>query len=180
VPAYAFAVLAAGWFLWVLPFFLVNRHKQPAKRVDKRAHWGIILVAVAYTILWQGHFWKMQLQPWRLALSVVFFVFAALLSWTGTRALGRQWRVDAGLTADHKLVTVGPYGVVRHPIYASMLCTLCGTGFLMRGFPTNCAAANTNSFNPFFSRSSTVRIFTWRRFFPVPSSNRSGSSSEVP
>jgi protein-S-isoprenylcysteine O-methyltransferase Ste14 len=131
VPAYAFAVLAAGWFLWVLPFFLVNRQKQPAKQVDKRARWGIILVAVAYAILWQGHFWKMQLRPWRLALSVVFFAFAALLSWTGTRALGRQWRVDAGLTADHRLVKVGPYRVVRHPIYTSMLCTLCGTGILI-------------------------------------------------
>jgi protein-S-isoprenylcysteine O-methyltransferase Ste14 len=131
VPAYAFAVLAAGWFLWLLPFFLVNKQKQPAKQVDRRARWGIILVGVAYAILWQGHFWQMQLRPWRLALSVVFFAFAALLSWTGTRALGRQWRVDAGLTADHQLVTVGPYRAVRHPIYTSMLCTLCGTGFLI-------------------------------------------------
>jgi protein-S-isoprenylcysteine O-methyltransferase Ste14 len=129
-PAYAFVVLATGWFLWVLPFFLVNKEKQPAKQVDKRARWGIILVAVAYAILWQGHFWETQLRPWRLALSVVFFALAALLSWSGTRALGRQWRVDAGLTADHQLVTAGPYRVVRHPIYKSMLCTLCGTGFL--------------------------------------------------
>jgi protein-S-isoprenylcysteine O-methyltransferase Ste14 len=131
VPAYAFAVLAAGWFLWVLPFFLVNKQKQPAKQVDKQARWGIILVAVAYAILWQGHFWEMQWRPWRLALSVVSFALAALLSWTGTRALGRQWRVDAGLTADHQLVTAGPYRVVRHPIYTSMFCTLCGTGSLL-------------------------------------------------
>jgi protein-S-isoprenylcysteine O-methyltransferase Ste14 len=131
VPAYAFAVLVAGWFLWVLPFFIVNKQKQPAKQVDKRARWGIILVAVAYAILWQGHFWEMQWRPWRLALSVVFFALAAVLSWTGTRALGRQWRVDAGLTADHRLITAGPYRVVRHPIYTSMLCTLCGTGFLL-------------------------------------------------
>jgi protein-S-isoprenylcysteine O-methyltransferase Ste14 len=131
MPAYAFAILAAGWLFWVLPFFLVNRQKQQAKQVDKRARWGIILVAVAYAILWQGHFWEMRLRPWRLALSVVFFVFAALLSWTGTRALGRQWRVDAGLTADHQLVTAGAYRVVRHPIYTSMLCTLCGTGLLI-------------------------------------------------
>jgi hypothetical protein len=37
VPLYAFAILGAGWFLWVLPFFLVNKQKQPAKQVDKRA-----------------------------------------------------------------------------------------------------------------------------------------------
>jgi protein-S-isoprenylcysteine O-methyltransferase Ste14 len=34
VPAYAFAVLAAGWLFWVLPFFLVNKRKQPAKHVN--------------------------------------------------------------------------------------------------------------------------------------------------
>jgi protein-S-isoprenylcysteine O-methyltransferase Ste14 len=131
VPLYAFAILVAGWLLWVLPFFLVNKQKQPAKQVDKRARWGIILVGVGYAILWQGRFWEMQPRPWRVALCVLFFVFAALLSWTGTRALGRQWRVDAGLTADHQLVTAGPYRFVRHPIYASMLCTLCATGFLL-------------------------------------------------
>lgn len=50
----------------------------------------------------------------------------------------------------------------------------------IRGLPSNRVAASTNSFNPFFSRSSNVRNFTCRRFFPVPSSRLSRSSSEVP
>ena len=58
---------------------------------------------------------------------------ACILSRTGTRALGRQWRIDAGLSADHELVTRGPHRVVRHPIYTSMLfaigavCFVAGT-----------------------------------------------------
>ena len=51
------------------------------------------------------------------------------ISWTG--ALGRQWRIDAGLSADHQLITSGPYRFVRHPIYTSMLSILLGTGFLI-------------------------------------------------
>jgi protein-S-isoprenylcysteine O-methyltransferase Ste14 len=51
------------------------------------------------------------------------------------RALGRQWRIDAGLNPDHELVTSGPYRVVRHPIYTSMLCVLSGTGFLIAPLP---------------------------------------------
>lgn len=131
MPAYAYAILTFGWLSWVLPFFLVNKQKQAAKTIDKRARWGIILEGVAYALLWQGHFWKMLPPPWRLALSIAFFVLAVLLSWTGSRALGRQWRVDAGLTADHQLVTSGPYRIVRHPIYTSMLCVLLATGFLI-------------------------------------------------
>ena len=43
---------------------------------------------------------------------------------TGVGALGRQWRIDAGLNSDHELVQSGPYRIVRHPIYTSMLCLL--------------------------------------------------------
>jgi protein-S-isoprenylcysteine O-methyltransferase Ste14 len=62
---------------------------------------------------------------------VVFASLAAVLSWTATRALGRQWRIDAGLNVDHELVRSGPYRWVRHPIYTSMLCLLLATGFML-------------------------------------------------
>ncbi len=50
----------------------------------------------------------------------------------------------------------------------------------IRGFPFKRAAASTSFFNPFFSKSSMVRSFTCRMFFPVPSNEPSVSSSEVP
>jgi protein-S-isoprenylcysteine O-methyltransferase Ste14 len=49
--------------------------------------------------------------------------------------LGKQWRVDAGLNAEHELVTAGPYRMVRHPIYTSVLCLLWGTGFILLPLP---------------------------------------------
>jgi protein-S-isoprenylcysteine O-methyltransferase Ste14 len=131
MPLYVVVILAVGWLWWVLPFFRVNKQKQPAKQVDKRARWGIILVSVGYALLWQGEFWKRAPEIWELALSFLFFGLAALFSWTGAAALGKQWRMDAGLTADHQLVTSGPYRLVRHPIYTSMLCVLLATGFLV-------------------------------------------------
>jgi len=131
MPKYAYAILVAGWLFWLMPFLLAKRSSEPAKRLDRRARWGILLVAVAYSLLWPGQFWERSPQPWQVALSFVFCVFASLLSWTGARALGRQWRIDAGLSADHQLITSGPYHFVRHPIYTSMLCILLGTGFLI-------------------------------------------------
>ena len=134
MPPYAYGILVAGWVLWLLPFVLAKRSQEKPKEVDRRARWGILLVALSYAILWQNSFWARPLPLWRVALSVVFFVLAALLSWTGTRSLGRQWRIDAGLSADHELVTSGPYRLVRHPIYASMLFNLLGIGFLVTPF----------------------------------------------
>jgi protein-S-isoprenylcysteine O-methyltransferase Ste14 len=131
MPAYAYVILAAGWLSWVMPFLLLRRNTGPAAKLDRRARWGILLVAIAYSLLWQNRFWERPLPGWRVPLSILLFTLAAVLSWTGSSALGRQWRIDAGLNPDHELVTTGPYRVVRHPIYTSMLCVLAGTGFII-------------------------------------------------
>ena len=62
---------------------------------------------------------------------MTFFALASVLSWTARAALGRQWRFDAGLISEHQLITSGPYGVIRHPIYTSMLCLMLGMGFIV-------------------------------------------------
>ena len=128
---YSFAILAVAWLAWLAPFFLIQPNAEPAKEVDHRARWGMLLAVIAYSMLWQGKFWERSVAVWQIAFSVAFFLLAILLSWTAKRALGRQWRIDAGLSLDHELVMSGPYRVVRHPIYASMLCVLLGTGVLI-------------------------------------------------
>jgi len=131
MPAYAYVVLALGWIVWMAPFILLRSSGEKAPKVDRSARWGILLVAAAYSLLWQGRFWERPLPFWRLVLSVVFLALASLLSWTAARALGRHWRMDAALDPDHQLVTSGPYRLVRHPIYTSMLCLVLGTGLMI-------------------------------------------------
>jgi len=129
---YAYATLLVSWFVWFLPFILAHfRGGETAKHVDRRARWGVVLQAIAYAILWQGRFWLHPVPSWRFGLGIMFLLLANLLAWSGTRSLGQQWRVDAGLNAEHTLITAGPYRIIRHPIYASMLCLLLGTGFLI-------------------------------------------------
>ncbi len=135
MPTSTYVILAVGWLVWITPFLLAYRKKQAATQVDRRARWGMVLIAVGYSCLWQGKFWERSLPGWRVPLGAFFLILAATLAWTATRALGRQWRVDAGLISDHELVTSGPYGLVRHPIYTSMLCMLLGTGFLITTLP---------------------------------------------
>src|ERR1700683_3484536 len=101
---YQYIIISAGWFLWGLPFLLIKRKSQAPAKLDRRARWGIVLETIAYVLIWQGKFWERSPEIWRVALSVTFLVLAAILSWTSTRTLGNQWRFDAGLNADHKLV----------------------------------------------------------------------------
>jgi protein-S-isoprenylcysteine O-methyltransferase Ste14 len=131
MPAYPYAILVAGWLLWMTPFAMIKRSSNPAKQIDRRARWGVVIVAIGYSLLWQGKFWQRQPHSWQIALAIILFALGSLLSWTSTRALGRQWRIDAGLSSDHELIMSGPYRFVRHPIYTSMLCVLLATGFVM-------------------------------------------------
>ncbi|HZS95127.1 MAG TPA: isoprenylcysteine carboxylmethyltransferase family protein, partial [Chloroflexota bacterium] len=82
-------------------------------------------------LLWQSRFWLYAPPVWRVLLSILFFIAASVLSWTSVRELGRQWRVDAGLNPDHQLIRTGPYAIVRHPIYTSMLCLFLAIGLLV-------------------------------------------------
>ncbi len=140
MPPFAFGIVAAGWLIWMLPFILRRRGRPRAQQVDRRARWGILLVALSFTALWQYQLWQTSLTTLRLILGVVFFVLADTLSWTATRVLGKQWRVDAGLNAEHELVTRGPYRLVRHPIYTSVLCILWGSGMILLPLPLILAA----------------------------------------
>lgn len=132
---YTYAILALATVVWFSPFLLIRRDGQLPSKVDRRARWGIALEVVSYSLLWQTHFWARVPQPWQIALSVLLLIAADALSWTGAIALGRQWRIDAGLNPDHELVRSGPYRLVRHPIYASMLCLVVGTGVLIAPLP---------------------------------------------
>jgi hypothetical protein len=90
MPVYAYGIVAAAWIVWMLPFALSKRRQPRAQQVDRRARWGILLVAISFAVLWQYQFWQTSLPAWRLMLAIVFFVLADVLSWTATRVLGKR------------------------------------------------------------------------------------------
>jgi len=112
MPAYLYIALLVGWAAWMSAF--LSRKRAPAARqINKRARWGILLEGVAFAVLWQGQFWERD-PGWRVIPAILLLLLAAVLSWTGVRALGKQWRIDAGLNPDHRLIRSGPYSIVRH------------------------------------------------------------------
>jgi protein-S-isoprenylcysteine O-methyltransferase Ste14 len=131
MPIYAYILIIVGIVLWFYPFISAHQKTPGAIIVNKASRWGVLLQLVSFTLLWQGHFWTRSLPPWRLAVSVVLFGFAIALSWSSSRALAGQLRVDAALGADHHLVRSGAYALVRNPIYTSMLLVICATGVIV-------------------------------------------------
>lgn len=137
MPVTVPVIIGTAWILWCVPFLLLRfvgprRHSGGDRpTIDRRARWGIVIEAIAFFLVWQVRFWERAPSHGRLIAGTMVLLLAPLLTWSSAFFLGRQWRFDAGLNADHRLVTGGAYRVVRHPIYASMLCLLVGTGLLV-------------------------------------------------
>jgi protein-S-isoprenylcysteine O-methyltransferase Ste14 len=131
VPLYCYIFVVVGVLLWLAPFVRTGWSSSATRNVDRRSRWGLVLQLVGYTLMLQGRFWAVTPRLWQVLASLLCFVLAIALSWTATRALGREHlRFDAAIGAEHELVRSGPYRVVRHPIYTSMLCVLFGIGFI--------------------------------------------------
>jgi protein-S-isoprenylcysteine O-methyltransferase Ste14 len=130
MPIYVYIIVILGWLGWFSAFLFSRRRTQGAAKINKQARWGMLLEGLAFGVLWQGRFWDRS-PSWRLAPATLLLASASALSWSGVKALGSQWRLDAGLNPDHQLIRFGPYSIVRHPIYASMLCLLLGTGLIL-------------------------------------------------
>ncbi len=131
MPVYAYFLIILGIVIWFYPFVPAHQKTPGASIVNRTSRWGVLLQLLAFTLLWQGHFWTRSLPSWRLLVSIALFALAIALSWTSSRALAGQLRIDAALGADHHLVRSGPYALVRNPIYTSMLLVDCATGVIV-------------------------------------------------
>jgi protein-S-isoprenylcysteine O-methyltransferase Ste14 len=49
-------------------------------------------------------------------------------------SLGRNWSLGASIKEGHQLITGGPYRIVRHPTYLSMMMIYLGSGLLISSF----------------------------------------------
>ena len=135
MPVYAAAILIIGTIAWFVPFVLVGWSRSVPQERDPRWVWGLFLQVLGYGVACVGGVKAPPAATWRVALSAAFLALANLLSWTGARTLGRHLRFDAALDVDHRLVRSGPYRMLRHPIYASMLCLLLGVALATATLP---------------------------------------------
>ena len=127
------------WLVWITPFIFQRRRSGKREVVQKAptSRVGIALQVVGIAVLWlhigSADTWLMPL--WRLIGSLAFGIAGAVMGTSAVRTLGKQWRIEAALIADHELIQTGPYAFVRHPIYTSMLLMAIATGFAVSQWP---------------------------------------------
>jgi protein-S-isoprenylcysteine O-methyltransferase Ste14 len=117
------ATFVALWVAWFMPFVIKRRGGGAKAEVRAPAsRWGMLLQGISFGFA-SFHYpgWNTFTTP-RIFASLAFEAIAVLLAWTSVHALGKQWRLEAALSADHELIQRGPYSVIRHPIYTSMFC----------------------------------------------------------
>jgi protein-S-isoprenylcysteine O-methyltransferase Ste14 len=85
-------------------FVLYRRYFSPIFPMSQRAE---AILAVATIVV---------------AIGFIWFCLAAV------RTLGKQWALVARVVDGHELITQGPYGIVRNPIYLGMFGLLLATG----------------------------------------------------
>jgi protein-S-isoprenylcysteine O-methyltransferase Ste14 len=131
-----------AWATFTLAFVLIKPQTPPAsdapkevagatvaKTRDRRSVLAIGLQSLGYFFMWLSFrppFPTLSLLPGPLALALAAFAvvlaFAAgFMAVWARRTLGKEWSFEARLVDAHRLVTAGPYAIVRHPIYSAML-----------------------------------------------------------
>jgi protein-S-isoprenylcysteine O-methyltransferase Ste14 len=92
---------------------------------------SVVYFGLCY-LIWQPLPWQLSAssRAFRLLLgSLLYFPGLGLLLWARL-TLGRMYfvssTVEAPLYADHRLITTGPFALVRHPMYLGLLLTGLG------------------------------------------------------
>ena len=124
------------YVLWLASEIALSRVKLagPADRKLDRSSLRILWITIAVSVTAgvflglrsAGHFGKGS--PVFEVAGTALILLGLVIRWVAILSLKRQFTVDVAITAGHRLIKNGIYGIVRHPSYAGGLLSFLGLG----------------------------------------------------
>lgn len=131
-PLAPFAVLWLSWLgYWIVAARNVKATRRRETYASRLGQVALILLAAVLLVRHQPLGWLNQrFLPETVAVYWIGLVMAitglGFAVWARVH-LGSNWSARVTVKENHELIRSGPYGVVRHPIYAGLLLAILGT-----------------------------------------------------
>ena len=134
-------------FIWVMicwagvgitmAFRFTKKRTETVQTRNTQSLIGFLLEALGFACVFihRDLFTVIVFTSWMTILFPIFASWLAtwsvLLIYRAIRELGKQWAVSARIIEGHKLVTTGPYAIVRNPIYSGLFGMLIAIGLVI-------------------------------------------------
>jgi len=137
------------WAAWLVSWMAAAAWSSPAERrppVRSETLYRLVTVAGAVLLFGlQARWLGSDVTLWQTGRDVAWALVLVtlcgfLFTWWARITLGRLWSSGVSRKADHHIITAGPYGIVRHPIYSGLLLSVLATAAL-RGTAAGCVGA---------------------------------------
>ncbi|HVK81760.1 MAG TPA: isoprenylcysteine carboxylmethyltransferase family protein [Verrucomicrobiae bacterium] len=133
------AAIVAAWLVWLVTWVMAagwsartaSHHDLGAESPSRVLTLAALVMLIAsYYRVGSALLWVSS--PALAWIAFAFVVAGLLFTWIARLHLGPLWSSTSAPTQDHRVVDTGPYGIVRHPVYAGLLLAAIATA-LERG-----------------------------------------------
>lgn len=143
----AWVIGVVAWYVIRYPF--ERRAKRSRVVSDRRsasekiglavALFGLAIVPGFYVATGIPEAADYSTSVWAIGLGAVIFAAALWVFRRSHKELGRNWSITLEIRERHKLVSTGPYALIRHPMYTSFLLMGIGQAFLLANWVAGAA-----------------------------------------